>query len=226
MPTGKQKARKIEIERRNMLIFDMYAAGHRTASIVQALDRGGYGKLTRSTVQKSINAMLEEQRAERLGRNTLEFDLKLDQLNQVIQTNWGVITRPCVRCTGRGDMGQDPDKAPGTMMVCDKCGGDGRHHHPRDRATASKEVRLAIDQQCKMLGLYAPEKFALTDTEGNDLEYWHNETKGLDEADLDKELEVFLAGVDAARSEQKHAKEASRGPIEIPESDEDGPGAG
>lgn len=207
--TPSYRLRKAELERRNSTILEMVEGGAKYSQIKTALERAGM-TISLSRIGQIVNKELAEVAQHRKDLAERMFDLKVEQLNAIIRTNWGVINAKCTRCQGRGDMGQDPDKAPGTMIVCDKCNGDGRHHHPRDRASSSKEIRQAIDQQCKMLGLYAPEKFALTDTQGNELEFWHKETAGLDEDDLNKELEIYLSGVDKGREELRKKEEAER----------------
>lgn len=197
------KLRRSRNEARDTLILDLVEKGNKYGAVAQALERGGHGRLSKQRISQIVNRQLEEVGQHRMEMAERIFDLKIEQLNMIIRTNVGVISAPCARCQGKGDMGQDPDRGPGTMMVCDSCRGDGRHHAPRDRAAASKEIRQAVDQQCKMLGLYAPEKFAFTDTDGNDLEFWHNETKGLDEDELTNTLQVYLDGVDAGRKEKK-----------------------
>lgn len=205
---------KMEIERRNSLILEMVESGAKYGSVALALERGSFGRLSKSRISEIVNKELEQIRRQRTDLAERMFDLKITQLDSVIRTNWGVINAKCGPCQGKGDRGQDPDKPEGTLLVCDKCHGDGKHHNARDRASASKEIRQAIDQQCKMLGLYAPEKFALTDPQGHEIEFWQNETRSLDEDDLDKELAIFQAGVDAARKERKAAKETASGPHE------------
>lgn len=210
MASPATRMRKAEIERRNTTILEMVEAGAKYKSIAISLQRAGLGKISTGRISQIVNAELAEVGKHRMEMAERIFDLKLEQLNAIIRTNWGVINAKCAPCKGQGELGEDPDKAPGTPLICEKCHGDGKHHQPRDRAAASKEIRQAIDQQCKMLGLYAPEKFALTDPQGNELEFWQKETATLDEDDLNRELELYLSGVDAGRAELKSKEETGR----------------
>lgn len=191
--------------RRDNLIIEMFEGGAKYRLIQAALERSEFGRISMSRISEIINRVYKEEGERRRELAERIFDHKLAQLDATIRTNWSVINAKCKRCNGLGTLGQDPDKAPGTLMVCDKCDGTLFLYHPRDRATASKEVRMAIDQQCKMLGLYAPEKFAFTDTEGNDIDFWAQETRNLDSDDLERELDLYLSGVHAGREEQKHS---------------------
>jgi hypothetical protein len=52
-----------------------------------------------------------------------------------------------------------------------------------------------------MLGLYAPEKFALTDPDGNDVSVvLREELAAMPADDLDRALTDYMAGIEAARS--------------------------
>lgn len=203
MPTA---ADRVKTERRDALILELYEAGSKYRLIREALMQRGYGSLSLARIGKIIRRELDkiaEQRrliAERL------FDTKLEQLNAIIRTNFGVINAPCKPCKGEGIV-EDPDQEPGNLkMICEKCKGDGKAYAPRDRKGASMEMRLAIDQQCKMLGLYAPEKFAFTDPQGNALDFM-DDLSDIPEEQLDRDLKNFQAGLEAAATARKEELE-------------------
>lgn len=189
-----RSAATLERERKDGMIMQLIEAGHTHTEVVRMM-RTSAMPVTEKYVQKVVNTELTAARRRRRDLGDGIFELKLKQLDQILKSNWTVLTAPCIRCSGRGHMGQDPDKLEGVMLVCDTCKGDMRLHSPRDRATASKEVRQAIDQQCRLLGLYAPEKFSLlTDREG-ELDF----TDELDEMDgdeLERQFQQYLQAVD------------------------------
>jgi hypothetical protein len=99
-------------------------------------------------------------------------------------------------------MGQDPDKAEGVNALCDSCKGTGKAHSPRDLKGASQEVRAAIDQQCKLTGLYVPDSWAAlnTDEDVDELDFM-DELAGVDPADLEADLMEHMAAAEAAGKE-------------------------
>ena len=105
-------------------------------------------------------------------------------------------------------------------MVCDECEGSTKAFSARDRATASKEVRQAIADQSRMLGLYAPEKFAWTDSRGEDLDFI-DELRAMDIEDLDRELEIYQLGAREERKRQKRVADREAEQRTEPEREED-----
>jgi len=195
MPTA---ADRVKTERRDSLILELYEGGAKYKLIKQALIARDYGSLSESRIGKIIRRELDAIAAQRQEIAERMFDLKLEQLNAIVRTNFGVINAPCKKCKGDGVV-EDPDKAEGNREgICERCKGDGKAHTPRDRKGASMERRLASDQQCKMLGLYAPEKFAFTDPQGNALDFM-DDLSDVPEEQLDRDLKSFQAGIDAAR---------------------------
>lgn len=193
----------LERERKDTLIMQLIEAGHSQPEVRRMLRTSGH-TVTDAYIKKVIDRELEEARSRRRDMGERIFDLKLRQLDQILKSNWTVLTAPCVRCSGRGHMGQDPDRAEGTMLVCEKCKGDRLLHAPRDRATASKEVRQAVDQQCRMLGLYAPEKFSLiTDNEG-ELDFT-DELSTMDFDELDRQFRMYAEAVENERARHNAA---------------------
>lgn len=192
----------IDRENKDVMIMQLIEGGHTNDEVVRMMRMSGKG-CTERYVAKLVGEELKKARLRRRDLGDGIFDLKLKQLDQILKSNWTVLTAPCIRCSGRGHMGQDPDKQQGVMLVCDTCKGDMKLHSPRDRATASKEVRQAIDQQCRLLGLYAPEKFSLlTDKEG-ELDFTE-ELESLDSDELERQFQLYLTAVDNEKEAQKN----------------------
>lgn len=205
--SNRDPGKLLKNERRKVLIFEMVTSGATYRQVREALTRSvEYDTLSEGRISKIVRAELDKLAEQRVGLAERMFDLKLEQLNGVIRSNSAIVFAKCRRCKGTGEYGEDLDKAPGTPAICEKCKGNAFEYGARDRATASKEVRQAIDQQCKMLGLYAPEKFALTDKEGNDLDFIE-ELQALGADELEQELQSFLRATDQARLEKKHNAE-------------------
>ena len=201
MPAMASTQSKLARERRDILIMEMVESGANYGKIKRALATRGI-HISVARIGQIVKAEYVRVREQRKDLGELVFDQKIEQLNSIIRTNAGIINAPCVKCKGDGTV-DDPDRAEGNRShVCEKCKGDGRAYSARDRKGASSEMRLAIDQQCKMLGLYAPEKFALTDSEGNDVDFL-DELASADEEDLMSEVKDYLEGVEAARVEVK-----------------------
>ena len=195
-----RSAATIEKERKDVLIMQLVEGGHTNDEVVRMMRTSGLS-CTEKYIAKLVGEELKKARTRRRDLGDGIFDLKLKQLDQILKSNWSVLTAPCIRCSGRGHMGQDPDKPEGVMAICDTCKGDMRLHSPRDRATASKEVRQAIDQQCRLLGLYAPEKFSLlTDREG-ELDFT-DEIDQMDPDELERQFQIYLHNVDVEKEAQ------------------------
>jgi hypothetical protein len=183
----------LDREAKDTMIMQFIEGGYTHKEIVRMMRLSGKS-VTEHYITKLVTSELKAARMRRRDLGDGIFDLKLKQLDQILKSNWTVLTAPCVRCSGRGHIGQDPDKQEGVMLVCDRCKGDMKLHAPRDRATASKEVRQAIDQQCRLLGLYAPEKFSLlTDREG-ELDFTE-ELELLDSDELERQFQQYLTAV-------------------------------
>jgi hypothetical protein len=195
-----RSAATIERERKDVLIMQLVEGGHTNDEVVRMMRTNGLS-CTEKYVAKLVGEELKKARMRRRDLGDGIFDLKLKQLDQILKSNWTVLTAPCIRCSGRGHMGQDPDKPDGVMAICDVCKGDMKLHSPRDRATASKEVRQAIDQQCRLLGLYAPEKFSLlTDREG-ELDFT-DEIDQMDPDELERQFQIYLHNVEVEKEAQ------------------------
>jgi hypothetical protein len=190
----------LEREQKDALIMQLIEAGHTLPEVARMMRSSGK-PCTPKYAQKVLHRELLEARQRRRDMGDGVFDLKLKQLDQILKSNWTVLTAPCVRCSGRGHMGQDPDKAEGTMLVCDRCKGDMKLHSPRDRATASKEVRQAIDQQCRLLGLYAPEKFSLLSDKEGELDFT-DELELMDGQELERQFQMYLRAIDHEKQVQ------------------------
>lgn len=183
----------LDRESKDAMIMQLIEGGHTNDEVVRMMRLSGK-PCTPKYVSKLVGEELKKARLRRRDMGDGIFDLKLKQLDQILKSNWTVLTAPCIRCSGKGHIGQDPDRPDGVMLVCDKCKGDMKLHAPRDRATASKEVRQAIDQQCRLLGLYAPEKFSLlTDREG-ELDFTE-ELELLDSDELERQFQQYLTAV-------------------------------
>jgi len=180
--------------------MQLIEGGHSYVEVERMMRSNGTPVTTRY-IEKVVAKELAAAPTRRRDMGDSVFDLKLKQLDQILKSNWTVLTAPCIRCSGRGHMGQDLDKPEGVMMVCDTCKGDMKLHSPRDRATASKEVRQAIDQQCRLLGLYAPEKFSLlTDREG-ELDFT-DEIDQMDPDEMERQFQIYLRKIDAEKEAQ------------------------
>ena len=204
----------LERERKDTLIMQLVEGGYSQPEIIRMLRSSGH-TVTDKYIKKVIDRELEGARSRRRDMGERIFDLKLKQLDQILKSNWSVLTAPCIRCSGRGHMGQDPDKQEGVMLVCDTCKGDRLLHSPRDRATASKEVRQAIDQQCRMLGLYAPEKFSLITENDGELDFT-DELNTMDFDELERQFGLYTEAVEnerarhAAATAEAEAEESAR----------------
>lgn len=192
---------KSQLERRNNLIMEFHESGRTIRQIQKLLIQASFPKISPQRISQIINREIDEIKKQRREMGDNWFHAKLNQLDAIIRANWGILTAPCARCNGRGHMGQDPDRPEGVMLVCDRCHGDGKHFDARDRAMASKEIRQAIAEQNRMTGNYAPEKFALTDSEGKDISF-HNELVSMDLDDLNREWAAVEAAMAASRGEQ------------------------
>ena len=190
----------IERERKDTLIMQLIEGGNSQPEVVRMMRQSNI-EVTEKYVKKVIDAELDGARSRRRDMGDRVFDLKLKQLDTILKSNWTVLTSPCIRCSGRGHMGQDPDKQEGVMLVCEVCKGDRLLHAPKDRAVASKEVRQAIDQQCRMLGLYAPEKFSLITENDGELDFTE-EVSNMDPEELSRQMGLYLQAVDHEREKQ------------------------
>lgn len=195
-----RSAQVIERERKDTLIMQLIEGGNSQPEVVRMMRQSGIS-VTEPYVKKVVDAELEGARSRRRDMGDRIFDLKLKQLDQILKSNWTVLTAPCIRCSGKGHMGQDPDKNEGVMLVCEVCKGDRLLHSPKDRAVASKEVRQAIDQQCRMLGLYAPEKFSLITEKDGELDFTE-ELSQMESDELHRQMGMYLQAVDLEREKQ------------------------
>lgn len=181
-----ERSRKDE---RNRRILVLARTGLSNSEIARVLEADGE-PISRQRVGKILKDSLAEAASERLDIAREVFDLELERLSWVIQQSTRIITDPCKSCEGQGTF-QNGEH-------CDVCKGDGRSNHPDTRLRAMKEVRNAIHQRSQMLGLYAPEKFAFTDTEGNDLRpELRRELESMSIEDLDRAIADFQAGIEA-----------------------------
>lgn len=200
----------LERERKDTMIMQLIEAGYSQPEVIRMMRTSGLS-VTDKYIKKVIDRELEGARSRRRDLGERIFDLKLKQLDQILKSNWSVLTAPCIRCSGKGHMGQDPDRAEGTMLVCDTCKGDRLLHSPKDRATASKEVRQAIDQQCRMLGLYAPEKFSLITENDGELDFT-DELATMDFDELDRQFALYSEAVENER--KRHASQVAEDEVE------------
>lgn len=175
---------------RNRRILELYKAGANCSEIARTLEANG-DKITRFRVSQVVKQELAHVADERRHIALEVFDLELERLSAIIRQSWQIVMAPCRGCDGQGTF-QNGES-------CDVCRGDGKGNHPDTRVRAMKEVRAAIDQRAKMLGMYAPEKFAVTDTEGNDIDF-SRALRSLEGDDLDRELQDVMRGVEIARS--------------------------
>lgn len=178
-------------DERNITVLEMWKNGMNSYQIAKALERTEYGAISRSMVDKIVKRELEKVAETRHQLATEIFDGQLDRLTTIIRHGQSIINATCLACQGQGQF-QNGE-------VCVVCVGEGKRHSPDTRIKAMKEVRAAIDQQAKMLGLYAPEKFAMTDAHGKDIDF-HADLANLNDEELDRALSDFAAGVDAARN--------------------------
>jgi hypothetical protein len=194
-------------ERRDILILEMVEGGQHVPAISRALKAGGFARCSEETVKDVIQRELAAARSRRRDLAENVYELKLNQLDAIIRSNWGILNAPCIRCSGKGHIGQDMDREPGVNVVCDRCKGEMRQFPARDRAAASKEVRQAISEQCKLLGLYAPEKFSLLTDRDGEIDF-SDEIKTMDFETLEKQFSLYTEAIDneRARVEQEQAR--------------------
>lgn len=180
-----------EQRERNIKILEMWKNGLTTGQIPTALETQGYKKISRSMVDKIIKKALTEAAESRRHLAEEIFDGELERLTTIIRHGWAIINASCLECQGQGQFRNGE--------VCIRCMGEGKRHPADTRIKAMKEVRAAIDQRAKMLGLYSPEKLAFTDASGKDMNF-HPYLDQLSDDELQKALDDFSAGVEAARS--------------------------
>ena len=173
-------------------ILKLARAGLNNTEISKVMTKKG-DPVNRQRVGRILKEALQEAADDRKQIAIEMFDLELERLSWVITQATRIVAETCVGCQGQGTF-QNGEQ-------CDTCRGDGKANHPDVRVRAMKEVRNAIHQRSQMLGLYAPEKFALTDTKGNDIRVEiRRELEAMSEEDLDKAIDDFQAGIDAARA--------------------------
>lgn len=177
-------------DERNLKILEMWKSGMNSNQISNALPAGGYKKISKSMVDKIVKRELTKAADSRRHIAEEIFDGELERLTTIIRHGWAIMNATCLACNGQGQFMNGE--------VCVACVGEGKRHSADTRIKAMKEVRAAIDQRAKMLGLYAPDKFAMTSAEGKDLNF-HPWLDQLSDDELEKALNDFHAGVDAAR---------------------------
>src|SRR4051812_14005509 len=112
----------------------MVLGGATYYQVRQALARSEeYDTLSESAISRVVKKELDKIAEHRVALAERMFDLKVQQLDGVIRSNWAIVQAKCRRCNGRGTLGQDPDAAPGTPIVCDTCKGTAFEYGPRDR---------------------------------------------------------------------------------------------
>lgn len=173
-------------------ILRLAKSGLSNTEISRVLTKDG-DPVNRQRVGVILKEALQEAADDRRQVAIELFDLELERLSWVIQQAIRICTEACIACKGQGVFQN--------LEQCDTCRGDGKANHPDIRIRAMKEVRNAIHQRSQMLGLYAPEKFAFTDTEGNDIRpEIRRELESMSEEDLEQALTDFQAGIEAARA--------------------------
>lgn len=171
-------------------ILRLARSGLNQREISEALTADG-DRTSRQRVGVILREGLRQAAEERQDIARELFDLELERLSWIIQQATRVVSEPCLGCNGQGQFQNGEN--------CDVCRGDGRANHPDVRLRAMKEVRSAIHQRAQMLGLYAPEKFAITDVQGNDLRpEARKELESMSVDDLDRAIADFQAGLEAA----------------------------
>lgn len=176
---------------RNLLVLEMWKNGMSSTQISQALERTEHGKIARKTVDDIVKRELKIAAESRQNIAVEIFDGELERLTTIIRHGWAIVNANCLFCNGIGQFQN--------QEICVQCAGEGKRHSPDTRLKAMKEVRASIDQRAKMLGLYAPEKYAWTDSSGKDLDF-HKDLANLNDDELERALNDFTAGVDAARA--------------------------
>jgi hypothetical protein len=184
---------------RNARIYELWKAGLSARAISEHLTAEGE-PIGATRVNQIIHAGMEMARAAREKLSVEIFDGELDRLSAIIRTAWTVVTAQCRICHGRGAV-DGIGGVGATAVPCVACEMTGYLNRPDTRIRAMKETRNAIDQRAKMLGLYAPEKFAMTDGAGNDVSAMvRADLAAMPADDIDKALTDYMAGIDAARA--------------------------
>jgi hypothetical protein len=173
-------------------ILRLARSGMSNAEISRVLTREG-DPVNRQRVGAILKESLQEAADDRRHIALELFDLELERLSWIVQQAVRICSEPCKACQGQGVFQNNEQ--------CETCRADGKANHPDIRLRAMKEIRNAVHQRAQMLGLYAPEKFALTDAKGNDLRNeLRRELESLSEEDLTQALDDFQAGIEAARA--------------------------
>jgi hypothetical protein len=184
---------------RNARVYELWKAGLSARAISEHLTAEGE-RIGATRVNQIIHAGMEQARAAREQLSVELFDGELDRLSAIIRTAWAVVTAQCRVCRGRGTV-DGIGGVEATAVPCLACEATGYGNRPDTRIRAMKETRNAIDQRAKMLGLYAPEKFAMTDADGNDTSALiRAELAGMPADDIDQSLVDYMAGIEAARA--------------------------
>jgi hypothetical protein len=185
-----ERRRKVE---RNRVIYSMWKAGSTSAEIAAYLTAQGQ-PLSRQRVDTIIRTEMNLAKESRLHLAEELFDGELERLTAIIRNAWAIVTSNCRSCAGRGTF-EGVSGVSATETVCKTCNGDGKANHPDVRIRAMKEARAAIDQRAKMLGLYEPERFAVTHDGAVAFEL--PDMAHLSEDELDRALNDYSAGVEA-----------------------------
>ena len=120
---------------------------------------------------------------------------ELSRCDSVIREATRTMMAQCRTCKGQGMLYPDgPVSLPGEETECNDCAGTGKRYGIDWRLKAMDRVMRAVSERAKMLGLYAPEKLALTDSAGHD--FISRELATMTEADLDAELAQLLPADD------------------------------
>ncbi len=184
---------KVEKAIRDRKVIELLKSGVGEDDIARQLE------MRPSMVTKVVGSELE-----RIGRSRTHmagkvFDLEVERLNAIIRNAWGIFTATCVECRGVGVFQEMEGISP---TPCKKCGGDGKMYQPGDRLSAMGRAQSAIEQQSKMLGLFAPEKFAVY-AEVNATIDFSGELREASSEDLEKKLAAFKAVGDVIDGQSK-----------------------
>lgn len=196
MARANERRRK---DARNVKIYELWKGGMNARQISEYFTSIGE-PINRQRVNFLIKRGMAEAREAREEITVEIFDGELERLTAIYRQAWQVVTATCRICRGRGSR-EGVAGVGATELPCMACEGSGHAHKQDTRIKAMKEARNAIDQRAKMLGLYAPERFALTDRDGHDLSATlRAELENMPTDELDKALTDYMAGVEAART--------------------------
>ena len=185
---NRANARNLDRQRQ---AWELFKHGASYTEIGQALD------VNRSTAWRLVDRekkLLLTEMSEDVEEYRLE---ELARTDVVIREAMTILTGKCRSCRGAGQLRAD-GPATDILVECEDCAGTGRRMNTGNRLAAMDKLLKAVEQRAKLRGLYAPEKFAVTNAKGDDLTDYEREIRTWSDEEVERELSDLLSGKELA----------------------------